>query len=459
MNKEIKMNMEAKSDLNPFFEPKNIAVIGSLSQPWFGGPAVLRNLQRFGYPGKVFLVNPSYNRIRGMKVYPTIKEVPEPIDLAIIITRAETVPSILKECAEASVKGAIIGSDGFAERDERGKQLQKEIVDIGRRNGIRILGPNTVGTVNTKIGFVPATYVVAYSKFTRGNIAFAAQTGIIGPQAVPYEEWGHGISKICDFGNKSDVNECDLLEYLADDPETKVIAMHIEGVKEGRRFLKIAKEVAAKKPIMVYKPGRTEESAKALQSHTGSLAGDRQICESAFKQAGIIQVNSFKELMEIPRVFSSQPLPKGNRVGIVTVTGGAAIMAMDTLMERGLKLAKFSGETLVELAKIDPTIASNPADLGPFLAQGRSFPQEEVIQVVMNDENVDCVFAISVPPSKIEKRGKPVVFWLYGPSARMINDFVSESRRKGFPVYDEIEIAAKALGAMYRYQMIKQNFN
>ncbi len=451
-------NQKGEKDLTVFFEPECVAVIGSLSRGWFGGLAVLENLKKFGYPGKVFLVNPSHDRIGDINVYPNIKEVPEPVDLAIILTKAERVPRILRECVEAGVKGVIVGSDGFAERGGRGVELQREIVEIGKRSGVRILGPNTLGTVNTSIGFVPTTYTVAYSSLKKGGIALAAQTGIIGPQAMAYEDWGYGISKICDFGNKCDVDECDLLEYLAEDPETKVIAMHLEDVRNGRRFLEVTRKIVPKKPVLVYKPGKSEESTRALQSHTGSLAGNRRVYEAALRQAKVIQVNSFRELLEIPKAFCYLPLPNGNRVGIITLTGGAAVMAIDSLAESGLKLASFSKETLQALAEIDPSIASNPSDLGPLMARG-TYPQDEVIEIVMNDPNVDSVLVITAvfftKPIEIKELHKPVVFWVYGPSTETINEFKRELENMGCPVYEELEIATRALGALHQYGKIK----
>jgi acyl-CoA synthetase (NDP forming) len=407
------------------------------------------------------LVNPSCNEVQGVKVYPTVKDIPGTIDLAIVITSAHIVPAIVKDCVEKNIKGVIIVSDGFTERGGEGVKLQKEINEIVKCTGIRILGPNTLGTTNTTTGLVTTPFT-GFTKVKKGNIAFAAQTGMIGPQALPYKDWGCRISKICDFGNKCDVDESDLLEYLADDPQTNVIAMHLEGIKDGRRFLNLAKEVVPKKPILIFKPGRTEEAAKALMSHTGSLAGEQEVYESAFKQTGIIQINSFKELFEISKAFSYQPLPGGNRLGVVTVSGGMGIIAIDSAIDSGLVIPKLSTETNEKLFKIHPTLAGNPSDIDPAAVAMAFWPFKEVIEAILNDENVDGIvstFWSNLPAEyyvnalgEIRKpENKPMTFFVYGPSLNNTDQLCIELENNGYPAYQDIETAVKALGAMYQY--------
>jgi acyl-CoA synthetase (NDP forming) len=443
-------------NLYPFFEPESLAIVGSLRNSEFGAQVVLDNLLNFGYSGRCYLVNPSYTEVKGIKVYPTIRDVPESVDLAIVITPSQVTPGIMKDCAEKGVKGAIIVADGFAEMGEAGTKLQSEIVEIANYAGIRVLGPNTVGTANTATGLVTTPYFTGYSKISRGGIAFAAQTGLIGPQALPYGDPQFRISKICDFGNKCDVDEIDLLEYLSDDPETKVIAMHLECIREGNRFLKTARRVGSNKPILILKPGRTKESAKALISHTGSLIGEQKVYESAFKQAGIIQVDSFKDLFEIPKAFLYQPLPKGNRLGIVTITGGAGIMAIDTAIESGLALAQLSAETKERLSEIDPTLVSNPLDVGPLFARTKP-PYSEIIEAILNDRNVDCllvvgyIFSIPLLSEIRNSENKPIVFWAYGPNSRGLDEFQINFENDGYPVFRNLRTAVRALGAMYQY--------
>ena len=209
----------------------------------------------------------------------------------------------------------IVVADGFAERDEEGAKLQNEIVEIARGAGIRIIGPNTAGIVNSDNGMILGPYEPGYKKVKPGSVAICAQTGMINPQAFPYGDLHYGVSKICDYGNKCDVDECDLLEYLESDPATKVITMYLESIRDGRRFLEISRRVSAKKPVLILKSGRTREGARVSASHTGALAVDDQIFSAACKQAGIIRLEKFREFFELPKIFSLQPLPRRKSAG------------------------------------------------------------------------------------------------------------------------------------------------
>jgi acetyltransferase len=313
---------------------------------------------------------------------------------------------------------------------------------------------------------------MGYKSIRRGHVALAAQTGIIGAQAFPFEDLQYGISKTCDLSNKCDVNETDLLEYLENDSETKVIAMHIEDIKDGQRFLEVAKRIAGKKPVIVYKPGRTIESKKALASHTGSIAGEHRIYESVFRQAGLIQVDSFVELFQIAKVFAYQPLPRGNRLGIITISGGAGIMAIDTATEWGLVLGRLSDESNEKLFEVHPTMIGNPSDIGPAMPtlQDPITPYKKAIEVFFEDNNVDCLLVTlyaypGLPPElytkllkdlqKDKPTDKPTVIWIYGPSNEAINKISNALEAANYPTYLDIKLAAKALGAMHQYTQIK----
>ncbi len=456
--------------MTPFFEARSIAIIGAVKSEWFGGLVTLNNLRKMGYKGKVYLVNPSHREVKGVKVYPNIKETPGAVDLAVIITSSKAVPSIVRDCVEKGVRGAVIVADGFAERDEEGARLQREIVEIAKKTGIRLLGPNTIGTLNPYTGLITTPYLIGYKTVRKGHVALAAQTGIIGPQAFDLEGMQYGVSKICDLSNKCDVNETDLLEYLEDDPETRVIAMHVEDIKDARRFLRVARRVVKKKPVLIYKPGKTAESKKALASHTGSVAGDHKIYEGLFRQAGLIQVDSFTELIQIAKAFGYQPLPSGNRLGIITFSGGAGIMAIDTAVENGLVPSRLSEESEKKLFEIHPTVVGNPSDLGPAMPvlQDPFTPYRRAIEVFFQDENVDCLLVTlyafpGLPPelyvNTLREAGstdnKPVVVWIYGPSNRSISEICRALEAADFPAYIDIEMAVKALGAMYRYTQIR----
>ncbi|MDF2955567.1 MAG: Acyl-CoA synthetase [Candidatus Alkanophagales archaeon MCA70_species_2] len=454
---------EPESCFSYFFEPRSVAVIGALREGWFGGYVIIKNLRVFGFPGEVYPVNPRYDKVLGLDVYASVKDIPAMVDLVIIMTPAAVVPSVLEECGACGVRAAIVVSDGFAERSEEGARLQKELVSVGRREGIRILGPNTVGVTNTANGLVTTPYEFGYSSIRRGFVALAGQTGIIAPQAVPYEDLQYGISKICDFGNKCDVDEADLLEYLAEDAETKVIAMYLEAIRDGRRFLATAKRVVEKKPVIVLKSGRSEAGAKAAASHTGTLAGDDKIYDAAFRQAGVLRIQNFRELFEIPKIFG-QPRPKGNRIAMVTMTGGAGVMSTDIAYECGLELARFSEETSNRLGEIFPSLAKNPSDVGPALfADDIIQIYKKAIEAALEDEGVDCVSVVlwtgeAAPPQLYvelfkelkERASKPVAIWAYSAHLVLAQELSRELEKLGFPVFSDFETAVRALGMLYK---------
>ncbi|RZN69969.1 MAG: hypothetical protein EF807_03970 [Candidatus Methanolliviera hydrocarbonicum] len=457
------MNEELKRDLGLFFEPRSVAVIGSLETGFSGGGVIIENLRKFGFPGKIYPVNPSYDKVLDLRVYPNIDEIPEVVDLAIVITPTRVVPSIVKECAKKGVKAAIIVSDGFAEFSDEGAELQREVVEIAKSTGLHIMGPNTIGVVNTAIGLVTNQFIVGYEKIRRGGIALVSQSGVIGLQALPFENYG--LSKMCDLGNKCDLDESDLLEYLADDLDTKVIGLHLEGVREGRHFLKTARNAVAKKPVLAFRLGRTDESKRAMASHTGSMAGEYKIYESVFKQAGIIAVDTLREFLEIPKIFVSQPLPEGNRIAIITITGAGGTIAIDKAIESGLSLAKFSAETLDKLAKIHPTLRGNPIDIVPaMLSVDPISLYKDAINLLLSDKNVDCI-AITcwadpmIPPQFYVQllsdlnMTKPITIWVYGPTHSSVEETLRELENSGFPAFPDFETAIKAIGAMYEYSV------
>ena len=458
--------MSLKSDLSLFFEPKSVAVIGSLKEGYFGGHVVIKTMLNAGYTGKIYPVNPSYKEVLGLKVYPSIKDVPEKIDLAYIIINRRSVPSVIEDCGEKGINAAVVVADGFAERDEEGAKLQKEISEISKRAGMRLIGPNTAGVANPATGLIPDPYEMGYEKVKVGGIAICAQTGMINPQAFPYGDLHYGVSKICDYGNKSDVDECDMLEYLENDPSTKVITMYLESLRDGHRFLEISKRVASKKPVLILKSGRTKEGARVSSSHTGSLAMDDQIFSAACKQAGIIRLEKFRELFELPKIFDSQPLPNGNRLGIVTFTGAVGVLAIDEASKYGLLAAKLSSKTTAKLNAIFPGLGKTVVDIGPPMAvENYMNLYSEILKTVLAEDSIDCLFNV-IWTSPFEgfvedylkfyeemrdKYQKTVATWIYGPSIPLINDMSSRMEDLGFPVFSDLETAMKALGIAYRY--------
>lgn len=456
--------------LNPFFNPQNIAIIGSMREGFFGGYVVIKALLKAGFKGKIYPVNPSYREIWGLNVFPSIKEVPEKIDLVLIITAARAVPGILKECAAKEVRAAIVVSDGFAERDEEGRKLQKEIVQIARQAHLRIIGPNTAGVANPSKGLIPNPYEMGYEKVKEGVIAICAQTGMINPQAFPYDDLGYGVSKICDFGNKADVDECDMMEYLESDPETRVMTFYLESLRDGQRFLKVAKRVTSKKPVLVLKSGRTEEGARISSSHTGSLALNDRIFDAACRQSHLIRLESFRELFELPKIFAYQPLPRGNRLGIITFTGGVGVLAIDESEKYGLTVSPLSSKTKKRLDRIFPGLGKRIIDIGPPMAVVKDFMSlySEILQTTIHDPCIDSIFNViwTGPSAELVEdylnlyrtlKGSPktIATWVYGPRIPYLHEMTRQLEAMGFPVFSDIEMAIKALGVATRYATVK----
>jgi len=460
-----------KSDLSFFFEPQSVAVIGSLREGYFGGYVVIKTLLNAGFLGKIYPVNPSYQEVLGLKVYPSIKEIPEKIDLALIMINRRSVPDVLRECAAKGIQAVIVVADGFAERDEEGAKLQNEILKIARDARIRIIGPNTAGIVNSANGLTPDPYEPGYKKVKKGAVAICAQTGMINPQAFPYGDLHYGVSKICDFGNKCDVDECDLLEYLEGDPSTKVITLYLESIKDGQRFLKISRRVSSQKPVLILKSGRTKEGARVSASHTGALAVDDEIFTAACKQAGVLRLERFREFFELPKIFSLQPLPKGNQLGIVTFTGGVGVLAIDEGEKYGLSTAPLSPEIVERLNAIFPGLGKTVVDIGPPMAVNNYMTiYSEILKAVLADDHIDCLFnVIWTSPFEefvkeylkfyAEMQGnyqKTIATWVYGPSIPLVNELSSGLEDLGFPVFSDLEMAIKALGMAYQYSNRKK---
>ena len=426
-----------RSAMELFFEPQSVAVVGSLREGYFGGYVVIKSLLNAGFAGKIYPVNPSYQEILGLKVHPSIKEIPGKIDLVLIMIKRRSVPNVLRECAGKGIKAVIVVADGFAERDGEGAKLQDEIVEMAKKAGMRIIGPNTAGIVNSANGLTPDPYESGYEKVKAGGVAICAQTGMINPQAFPYADLHYGVSKICDYGNKCDVDECDLLEYLESDPATKVITMYLESIRDGRRFLDISRRVTANKPVLILKSGRTKEGANVSASHTGALAMDDRIFSAACQQAGIIRLEKFRELFELPKIFSLQPLPKGNQLGIVTFTGAVGVLAIDEAAKYGLSVARLSPEVAEKLNTIFPGLGKSVVDIGPPMAVHNYMTvYSDILRTVLADDDIDCLFnVIWTGPSQDfveeylkfyeELQGRyqtTIATWIYGPSLPLIHE-------------------------------------
>ena len=463
-------SQQNRSDLKAFFEPDSVAVFGSLREGFGLGYGMVRNLRQFGYSGKIYPISPFHSEVMGMKAYSSVDEVADPIEAAIVITPPPTVPGIVEQCAHKGVKTVIIVSENFAEAGGDGVKYQKQLEDIARRTGIRIIGPNTIGVFNPATGFLTNPYIIVQDKIRKGGIAYCSQTGSVGLAARPLEERAYPVRLICDIGNKCDVDESDVLNYLAGDPKTKAVAMHMENAKDGHRFIKAARRLVARKPLLIIKGGRSEAGAEAMISHTASLAGNEQVYDAVIKQVGALRLNSWEEYWEVPRVFNSQSLPKGNRVAVITGSGGLGVTVIDVAVESGLVMAKYSAATREKLRKLFPRLSGNPVDLGPVLsvAEDPFSVQKQIIEAVLEDDNVDCVAAsiyvgfdaliphIAETFEKLKRHiSKTIVIHIYGMKMSVLEEMLRQLEALGFPTYLDFEMAVKSLGFAARYSRIR----
>ncbi len=450
--------MGVVEELRPIFSPKSIAVIGASRSPMKIGYEILQNILVQGYTGKVFPINPETPQIMGLKTQPSVIAVKEDIDLAIIAVPAEFVPKVMTECAKKKVKGAIVISSGFGETGERGKQLEDEVLQIARKGGIRLIGPNTLG-YKDPIDNLDAAFVFGMPR--PGEIALISQSGALCIGMIYYANGEYiGLSRVISVGNKADVDDADLIEYLGQDPSTKVIAMYIEGIKDGKKFLDAARRCP--KPIVAIKAGRTPAGSAAASTHTGSLSGSDAVYESAFKQVHIQRAYDVIELFDFARALAYQPPALGNKVGIISNGGGAGIMVADWCESIGLKVPNLSKRTLEALRPHLPSIttARNPLDV---TGDARFHRYHATGSILLSDPNVDalvmtCVHAGIARPREYvgaviklveEKKNlkKPIVAcWVGGPE---IDEVVQELRVKNIPVYSSAMRAAKAVKCLY----------
>ena len=459
------------SDIKFFFEPSSVAVVGASRSPFKLGHFLLMNLVDLGFEGKVYAVNPKAEEILGVKTYSSVDLIPDEVDLAAIIVPAAYVPQVMRDCAKKGVKGVVICSSGFRESGGEGIKLEREIVEIAKKAGIRIVGPNTTGILNTTNNFT--TSFMPLPKLRKGNVAFIAQTGLFAAAAFWWILTAEpfGLSKVMGLGNKSDVDDAEALEYLAHDEDTKVVAMYMEGVKDGLKFLEAARRTANSKPVLVLKSGRTEAGMKASLSHTGSLAIKDGIFDAVCKKAGIIRVKDFEELMDLAKAFALQPLSKGNRVAVASMTGAGCVMAADYCEEYGLEMAQLSDRTVKHIESYLPSWIKvrNPFDTEMLF---ESMGPEDALRIslggVLEDENVDC--AITVLPtspmfdfdiqsvvSEIRKKipDKPFLVRIIG-ARDMVDLWTKQLEECSVPVYPSTERCVRALGALSKYPKISR---
>ncbi|MGB9732586.1 MAG: acetate--CoA ligase family protein [Candidatus Micrarchaeia archaeon] len=457
-------------DLRPMMNPKSVAVIGASRDPNKVGHVILQNYVDAGFKGKLYPVNKNITpgeKIIGLTAYRSVVEIKKPIDLAVIAVPAPVVPEVLEECGKAKVKTAVVISGGFAEVGN--VDLQEKIVEIAKKYNIAMLGPNCLGIMDPS-SRVDTLFLPTY-KLSRprvGEVSFISQSGAVGSTILDLiAKEGFGLAKFISYGNAAYVDEVDLLEYLMHDKQTKVIVMYIEGVKRGKEFIEMAKKVSKVKPIVVIKGGITEEGARAAHSHTAALAGNNEAYEAVFKQFGFIRANDLSDLLYFAKIFSSEELPKGDRVAIITNGGGTGVLTADAVYLKGLKLAEFSEETKKDLRKVMPDIVNirNPLDLAGDADEKR---YSDALSIVSKDPNVDMLIVIalfqtpgadSTVAAKLiyfkKNIDKPMVVITTGADYTQIHKLMMES--SGLPVYDSPMAAASALAELYKYWKYKNN--
>ncbi|MHC1579991.1 MAG: acetate--CoA ligase family protein [Candidatus Alkanophagales archaeon] len=399
------------------FHPEGVAVVGASRERKKPGHLLLYSLVQMGFPerGAVYPINPRAESILGLKTYKSLRDVDGRVDLAIIATPPETVPQVVEGCVEKGVAACVILSAGFGESGEAGKRLEEEVLKIARRGGVRIIGPNCMGVYCSagRLGFFPDQRAGDDVRRSEGRllngdkVSFISESGSIACMFYRMcRSLNVGVNKIVSSGNECDLNATDFLQYLGEDPTTEVIAAYLEGVKDGSRFLKLAREITStrRKPIIVWMAGITPQGRRAAASHTGALSTKEGVWNAVCKQAGIFHVNNIEELMDMVTAFYFLEPPRGRNVAIVSSPGGPAVSAADACSRHGLRLAGLGEETRREISRRIPrfgTSVENPVDLGFGAVEDGTY--EAALSALMDDENVDAVIAIGGAPTFVGK--------------------------------------------------------
>jgi acetyltransferase len=453
--------------LDTLFNPKSVAIIGASTKELSIGNVITKNLLRYGYKGPIYPINPKADEVRGIKAYKTIFDIPGEVDLAHISIPSKFVPQAVEDCGKKGVKFIIINSAGFKEVGAEGEALEKEVVAIAREYGVRIFGPNCQGIINSDPD------VRAYCDFTftypdPGHISVVAQSGGVGAVIMQrFFDLGVGMRYYASNGNACDISIEEIIKYWGDDEQTRVIVLYVEGFSDPKGFMEMAYEVAAKKPILAMRGGRTEEGAKAATSHTGGLAGIGLSTELIFNKTGIITFRDEEEMCQAAVAFANQPIPNGNRVGLITDTGGPAIIATDELVDLGLEIPSLSDNAKNSLKnKLYPEASvQNPIDV---LATAAAPHYRAAMDTLLEEDQIDSVYINFVTPpfvdtqsvakvmAEVSKQRKKPIVCNYMTDKAQWTDTTKIMKEGGIPCYDFPEMAAKALAALTRFGEIKR---
>lgn len=453
--------------IEKFFSPSSIAIIGASHTKGKVGYAVAENFVRESFKGRVYAVNPDTTPIIGLPTYKSVLEIPDTIDLAVIVVPAVFVAKVLRECAKKKISSVIIISSGFSEIGKQGEKLEEELKNILKKTKMNVIGPNCVGVYDSSSKV--DTLFLSLDRLKRpkqGSIAFVSQSGAVGSTIL---DWlaaeGVGISKFISYGNGIDVNETSLIEYLARDEKTKVIALYLEGIKaNGKEFMKIARQVSKKKPIVVLKAGKTSKGSQAVASHTGSLAGSERIFAAVFKQTGMIEAQNWEELVDFSKAFAMQPLPKSDRLAIVTNGGGYGVLATDEAERLNLELPEPSNQLKKALQKKLPSYVSfhNPLDItGDATTERYQLVLEDILQKEFDGAVVITLMQVPTLDNKItdtiismKKFGKPLLCCMTGSEFTERTEKILENN--DIPVYQTPERAVRTFSSLVYYAKKKK---
>lgn len=447
--------------LNNFFKPKSIAVIGASRTPGKVGYDILKNIIQYGYDGSVYPINPGAAEILGRKSYPSLQDVPESIDLAVIVVPSKNVIEVIEQCGAKKIDSAIIITAGFKESGIEGARLESELIRKSAESGVRFIGPNCLGMIDTH-SKVNASFAAGMP--AKGSIGFFSQSGALClavlDRALPDEI---GFSKFISMGNKADISDTDIMLALAEDDNTKVILGYIEGVSDGRKFMDVAAEVSKKKPLIILKSGTTGAGAKAASSHTGALAGREAAFDAAFRQSGIIRAHNVNELFNYALAFANQPLPKGPHVAIITNSGGPGILAADACDKSDLQLIPLYKDIVDELRSFLPPVASfyNPVDI---LGDSGADRYEKALNTVLKDERMHGIMVLLSPTAVVDVEAtalavvnisrlidRPILTSFMG--KKSIDAAAKTLLKFGVPNYSFPEDMVSAMNVMYRYHL------
>lgn len=455
------------ADIDKFFNPKSIAVIGAAREPGKVGYSILDSLRK-GFSGKIYPINPFADRILGLQAYKNLANVKEAIDLAVVAVPKKAVITVLKDCARKKIKNIVLITSGYSEiGDSKGEM---ELLKILKKAKTRFIGPNCLGIFDSYSQV--DTLFLPEEKLARpkqGGISFISQSGAFGSALLDLiASEGIGVSKFISYGNQAGLKDVDFLEYLGEDEKTKVIVCYIEGVSDGRKFMNIAKRISAKKPVIVFKAGKTEKGAIAAASHTGSLAGSYDVYKAAFKQSGVLEASSIEDIFDFAKALEMQKPAKGKRVAVVTNGGGFGVITADAIAEAGLELAGFSNESIKSLGKILPEYGRvhNPLDLVGDADKER---YRQSLDILVRDKNVDGIIVvallqtISLQPEIVDivaeaknKAEKPIVVCSTG--GDYTKKYLAEFEKKGVPAFITPERAVKAMWALVKYGEVLGKF-